>query len=122
MNEYLGALALTCAIELPLYAAVLGRGFGVPLRRVLGWAPAVNLITHPPLWFGARAALDAGVPYAVVFLVGESLVCLVEAGVLAWVLRREVGAAAVTLVAVGANACSAGAGLLLALLSRILLG
>jgi hypothetical protein len=86
--RYLTALALTLAIELPLYTVVLARGFRLPPGRAIVAALGVNLCSHPPLWWSLRPW--AGSPaYGALLLLGELAVCAVEALLLAWWLRRR---------------------------------
>ena len=102
--SYGEAFALTLAMEVPLYVAGI-----VALRlaragRALLAAVLVNLVTHPVLWW----ALSREVTLTTVVL-AELCVCVVEAGVIRVLVRRD-GALAM-LLAVGANAASFGVGL-----------
>ena len=69
---WLFAFVWTLAIEIPIYAAVLGRG-----RRTLALAIAVNVLTHPLLWIVRPPILP-----------GEMLVAATEAAICAAVTRR----------------------------------
>ncbi|MEV4411862.1 hypothetical protein [Catellatospora sp. NPDC049609] len=111
MLPYPAALALTLAVELPVYAVALRRGWGVGRRRALLCALGVNLATHPLLWWllGPWTALSA---YPLIMVVAEVAVCGVEAALLAWWLRRRDLLLAV--LAVAANAASVTAGLIYA--------
>lgn len=114
IGEYVVAFGLTVLIELPVYGLLLGLA-GVRARSAYGWGLAVNVITHPALWFVIHAY---GGDYVAAFVVGEIAVCLVEGGVLAVALRRtKVGWGVFVLVGVCANGLSAAAGLLLGLLA-----
>lgn len=98
------ALALTIAVELPLYvAALLALRLAGPVRALL-LGVGVNLLTHPVLWL---VLLDTDSRVRV--LVAEVVVCVVEAAVIRVVVGR--GAPLTLLVAVGANAASFAVGL-----------
>ena len=101
---YLAALALTVAVELPLYVVgLVALRLAGPVRAVL-LAVGVNLLTHPVLWLVVAPTQTATVYLA------EVGVCLVEAAVIRLVVRRD------TLLAIAlslaANAASFGVGLL----------
>jgi len=104
--RYLAALALTLAVEVPLYVAALVWTWRIPMRRAVLLGVAVNLATHPALWWGLHFL--RGVP---ALLGAELAVCVVEWLLLYWRLRRDPALLAV--VAFGANAASLAAGLLL---------
>jgi hypothetical protein len=109
---YLGALALTLALEVP--PVVLGLGsLGVDRRRSLVLAVVATLATHPLLWFVVGPALDdlAGL----LGLVGaEVAVVLVEAAVFSVGGRQaRVGHGSALCVAALANGVSFAVGLLL---------
>lgn len=111
MLSYPVALALTLAVEVPVYAAALRWGWAAPWRRALAGALGVNLVTHPLLWWalGPLTGLSA---YPLVLVFAELVVCGAEAVLLAWWLRRRdllLGVLAVT-----ANAASVLAGLIYA--------
>jgi hypothetical protein len=118
------AFVLTCVIELPAYLgafAVLGwcgRG-GRPDRSLsltgLGLALAVNLITHPLLWW---LSLDFDRPHQLI--IAEIGVALVEGSVIFAVVRRRRGRDSLVnrfgwsmMVAFGVNALSLLIGLLI---------
>jgi hypothetical protein len=98
------ALALTLAVEVPLYVAGLLALRLAGLARALLVAVAVNLLTHPVLWL---VLADGASPTRV--LVAEGCVCVVEALVIRAVVGR--GAPLAFLLAVGANAASFAVGL-----------
>lgn len=101
---YGAALALTIAVEAPLYVAgLLALRLAGPLRALLV-AVGVNLVTHPLLWL---ALVQAATPARV--LAAEAGVCLVEAAVIRVVVGRDTALA--LLLAVGANAASFAVGL-----------
>lgn len=105
------AFAWTLAIELPIYAAILRRWTGAG-PALLAIAIGVNVATHPALWF----LMPRFTPYMLWLIVAESLVVLVEAGLVAlWLHRRGVGGAGWRglLVAATANTVSTVVGLLL---------
>ena len=87
-GEWLAAFLFTCAIELPIYAALLGPHF----RRK--WAPValglfVNLLTHPALWY----VMPRWSPYGQWLVCAEGGVVAVEALLIAGVLARRLGVA-----------------------------
>jgi len=81
---WLRAFVLTCAIEIPVYTAVLWRPWGGARRLasllLLGFA--LQLATHPALWFLAPRFE----PYATWVVVMELLVWAVEGGLVALAL------------------------------------
>jgi hypothetical protein len=115
------AFALTCVIELPAYLLAFGSlgwlGRRQDGRRPLGWpaaialALAVNLITHPLLWAishqlrttGALLLAEVGVAAVegvLIFLVASRLgLPNRRRGLLAWSLLAAVGANAMSLAA-----------------------
>ena len=102
------ALALTLAVEVPVYAVALRaagslRGGPATLAGI-----AVNLITHPPVWLVLLRAED---PYPIVFAVVEVAAWLVEAGIVYARVRRD--AVVILLTALVANTASVLAGLIL---------
>jgi hypothetical protein len=99
------ALLATLAVEVPLYAVALtALGLARPARAALLGA-AVNLLTHPLLWWSLAPRPGLGR-----FVVAEVLVWAAEAGLLWLALRRRPVVLAV--VSAGANAASVLAGLL----------
>ncbi|MEU8004971.1 hypothetical protein AB0B66_27755 [Catellatospora sp. NPDC049111] len=111
MLRYPAALALTLAVEIPVYAAALRWGWAVSWRRAALCALGVNLATHPLLWWllAPWTGLSA---YPLVVVFAEVVVCGAEAMLLAWWLRRRDLLLAV--LAVAANAASVLAGLIYA--------
>jgi hypothetical protein len=100
------ALLATLAVEVPLYAAALAAlGLARPVRAAL-LAVAVNLLTHPLLWWSLAPRPGLGRLAA-----AEVLVWAAEAGLLWLALRRSPVVLAV--VSAGANAASILAGLLI---------
>lgn len=103
------ALALTLVIEVPVYATLLGCGWGVPWRRGAAAGVVVNLVSHPVAFLlvdpGLRPSLGSTGALAVVEVV---VAWLGEAAMLwAWLRRDPVGLAGVSFVA---NALSFGLG------------
>ena len=92
------ALLVTLAVEVPLYAAALAAlRFATAARAALIGA-AVNLLTHPLLWF----VFPRIHPFALFVVAGESAVIATEAMILAALgVRRPV------LVSFAANLTSA---------------
>lgn len=114
MSAYLGAFALTCAVELPVYCALLVLFARIPAYGAVGLGLVVNVVTHPLLWL----ALGVGqVPYVVAFGLGELAVCAIEWTVLAVSLRRrDVDRGSLAAIVVVANGLSAATGLLVDML------
>jgi hypothetical protein len=108
--RYLVALALTLAVEVPLYTLWLWSALGVAAGRAAGLAVLVNLVTHPVLWW-TLALLSVGrSAYPVVLAGAEIAACVVEWALLRW--RLGGGGALLAFVVVGVNAASLAAGLL----------
>jgi hypothetical protein len=102
--SYGAALALTVAVDVPLYVAgLLALRLAAPARALLV-ALGVNLLTHPVLWL---VLADGASPTGV--LIAEACVCVVEALVIRAVVGR--GAPLALLLAIGANAASFAVGL-----------
>lgn len=101
---YAAALALTVAVEVPLYVGGLLALRLAGTLRALVVAVGVNLLTHPLLWL---ALVDGATPARV--LAAEGCVCVVEGAVLRAFTGREGGLT--LLLAVGANAASFAVGL-----------
>jgi hypothetical protein len=99
------ALLVTLAVEVPLHAAALAALRFTTAARAALLGTAVNVLTHPLLWWwlGSRPPLSR-------IAVAEVLVWAAEAGLLWLVLRRRLWVLAV--VSAGANAASILAGLL----------
>jgi hypothetical protein len=107
LTSYAAALALTLLIEVPFWTAALVALRLIRPARAVALAVAVNLATHPALWwFLATNQKSPGTT-----LSAECAVVLAEWGLAALALRRE--AALPALVSVGANAASYLAGLVL---------
>jgi hypothetical protein len=82
LPRYLLAFGLTLAVEIPLYALALSFGWRAPARRAVLAALAVNLCTHPLLWW-TLAPLTGRPEYPAMLLLAELAVCLAEALLLA---------------------------------------
>jgi hypothetical protein len=106
------AFVWTCAIELPIYALVLGRRFQ-RWWTVCLLVLVANVLTHPALWFLAPRFS----PYWLWLVIAESCVVAVETLLFAVALRRagslSPGALAFA-AALAANAASTAVGLLVA--------
>lgn len=111
MLRYPAALALTLAVEIPVYAVALRWGWAASWRRAALCALGVNLATHPLLWW-LLAPWTARSGYPLIVVVAEAVVCGAEAALLVWWLRRRDPLLAV--LAVAANAASVLAGLIYA--------
>lgn len=111
LPRYLAALALTLAVEVPLYATLLSWGWRVRWRRAVLVAAGVNLVTHPPLWW-LLLPLATHPGYGWFLLGAEAAVCAAEWLLLASWLRRRWDPLLLVL-AVAANAASVLAGLLI---------
>jgi hypothetical protein len=79
---WLFAFVWTLAIELPIYTLVLARCFQ-SRWAVVALTLAVNLATHPALWF----VLPRSWPHFVA--IGEAAVVVIEAALVAIVLARR---------------------------------
>lgn len=120
VGAYLLALLVTVAIEVPAYLLGLwglhrlGRTAGswrrLPIPGAIGVGLALNLVTHPLLWWLFSAGF-AWTRVPVSLPAAEVLVAVAEGLLLFAVLRRD--AALLLLVAIGANAASFGAGLVI---------
>jgi len=104
MTAWLAAFGLTLAVELPVYATGLAALRLLPWRRALVAGLAVNVATHPVLWW-----FLSGHPHR--WVAAELVVCLAEALMLFAAVRRD--PAVLVLLSVAANATSLLAGLLL---------
>jgi hypothetical protein len=83
------ALALTLAIELPIVAPVLVRGYRVPMAWALLLVLAANLLTHPIVWFVLVPAVRPVVGDLACTLTAEGFAWLVEAALYWACLRRD---------------------------------
>lgn|GEM_PF-1603605 len=107
--SYPTALVLTLLVEVPVYTVALAAATPATVRRAAAAGAAVNLVTHPALWWFLHAL--HGAARAPAFAVAEALVCLAE-GALAARLLRLPGPVPYAASA-AANAASVLAGLLL---------
>jgi len=83
LHEWAIAFALTCLLELPVYAVCLRNALR-PWWRLLGVAFALSLTTHPALWY----AVPRFAPFWLWLLVAESGVVACEGLLLTAVLIR----------------------------------
>jgi hypothetical protein len=97
-------LAITLGVEVPIYVVVLCFAQLLPGWRRLAAAVGVNLVTHPVVWL-VLSARPAWFPGA------EAGACLVEAGLL-WLLVRRDGPLLLA-TSVAANTASVLAGIVL---------
>lgn len=102
----LSAFGLTLAVELPWYVSGLVAIVGLRWWSALGLAVAVNVCTHPVLWW-----VLAPQPTLLHTMLAEAAVILAEGALLAVAVRRDVGV--LVLLSVGANVSSLLVGLLL---------
>jgi hypothetical protein len=100
---YALALAVTLAVEVPVYAGSLRVARVLTVGRAAALAVLVNLVTHPVLWYGLSRAGPAW------FAPAEASAVLVEAFGCWLLLRRE--PALLLLVSLFANTASVLAGL-----------
>jgi hypothetical protein len=107
--RYAAALALTLAVEVPVYAVMLVTGWRVPWRRAVALAVAANLATHPPLWW-LLLPLTANPSYGWILLGAEAAVCLAEWLLLVVSLRRRDPLLLAPSVAANATSVLAGIG------------
>lgn len=108
---YVEALALTLAVETPIYCLLLTHFAGVRLREALVAAIVVNLVSHLLFTFVLVPAVGQYVSSVGAVLVGEVVVCALEAGLLFVWLRRDL--LVVIAASLIANGCSLAAGLIL---------
>jgi hypothetical protein len=109
--RYLVALALTLAVEVPLYTLWLWSALSVPARRAALLAVGVNLVTHPALWWSLALWQVGKSAYPFVLGWAEVVACVVEWALLRWRIGRDT--VPLALIVVGVNAASLAAGLLL---------
>jgi hypothetical protein len=113
VSDYPVALALTLAVELPIYVVALrvflDRRSARAIAISVAIAVAVNLITHPIVWslLGAASRLRGG--YEIALIPVEAGAWLAEAAILWALLRRD--PPALLAIAVAANAASFLAGI-----------
>jgi hypothetical protein len=79
MGDYAAALALTLAIEVPLYVACLALWASRPWSSAVGIGVAVNVVTHPMAFLMAYPVLDGALGVTVALAVTELAVTLAEA-------------------------------------------
>jgi hypothetical protein len=102
--SYLVALALTLAIELPIYLALLRLSLKVPPGRALFLALAGNLLTHPLVWFVTPIVPSHVVDYDLALTAAEVLAMITEALVLRMGIRQRFSR--LLIVSFAANAAS----------------
>ena len=86
MVEYVVALLLTLAIEIPIVTVGLARWYRVPAPRGATIAAGASLLTHPIVWFILPGLVTGSLTY---LLVAEGFAWLVEAGVFWLATRRD---------------------------------
>jgi hypothetical protein len=96
---YAQALALTLAVEVPVYAVALRWAGLLPWGRALAVAVGANLVTHPLVWLILTHHTGAAA-----FAVVEVAAWLVESALILLLVRRD--AALICLVALVANLTS----------------
>jgi hypothetical protein len=111
VTGYPAALALTLAVELPVYAVALRALLGTRLPSALAAAVAVNLVTHPLVWWALGAAARSRGGYETALLPVEIAAWLTEAALLRTLLRGQ--GRALLHAALAANAASLLAGLVI---------
>jgi hypothetical protein len=111
LTEYLLALGVTLAVEVPLVTLALVGLWRVPLRRAVTAAVAVNLATHPVLWWSLAPWTDRDW-FGIALALAEVLACAVEFALLARLLTTD--RRLLALLCVGVNAASLAAGMLIA--------
>jgi hypothetical protein len=102
-HAYPLALAVTLAVEVPVYAGSLRVARVLTVGRAAALAVLVNLVTHPLLWYGLSRAGPAW------FATAEAAVVIVEAFGCWLLVRRE--PVLLLLVSLVANTASVLAGL-----------
>lgn len=96
---YAQALALTLAVEVPVYMVALRWAWLLSWRRALAMAVGVNLVTHPLVWLILTHHTGTAA-----FTVVEVGAWLVESALIFLLVRRD--AALICLVALVANLAS----------------
>jgi hypothetical protein len=99
------ALALTLAVEVPVYLVAFRVAGLLPGWRGVGAAAGVNLVTHPVVW---AVLVRAGSSYWLAFGVLEAAAWVVESLLLIALVRRD--ALLLALTALVANIASVLAG------------
>ena len=89
MIEYLIALLLTLAIEIPIVAFGLARWYRVPAARGASIGAVASLLTHPIVWFALPGLLSPAVGGLGYLLAAEGFAWLVEAGIFWLATRRD---------------------------------
>lgn len=89
LGVYLCFALLTLVIEAPLVGVLLRRRCGWARSLLLGLVPSA--VTHPLLWFVWPHAVDPQRHYWAYVATGESLVVLIEAGLIGWLARPLTG-------------------------------
>lgn len=115
LQTWLGAFLLTIVTELPVLLVILRRHVALP--KVLGVGLAVNLVTHPIVWFVLPRLLLSKTSY---LLVAEAFALVVEAGLL-WALLASCAPSRALLASAAANGASyfVGLGLYVATVGRL---
>jgi hypothetical protein len=114
------ALGLTIVVELPVWVLLLRARLGVPTALAAGVGVAVNVVSHPLLWFVLIPLGEAGIGSTVVaIVVGEAVVVVLETALAAALLAaspatgRPRRARPLLLIAVLANTLSVAVGVVL---------
>ncbi len=107
------ALSLTIVVEgLIVLAYAIARGLRI--RHWLAYAVLVNTVTQPALWY-LMGLLPADIAYFPALTAAESVVWVVEAGLLHLLAGARLGVGHALMLSLVLNATSCGVGLLLPL-------
>jgi hypothetical protein len=105
------ALSLTIVVE-GLIVLAYATARGLRIRHWLAYAVLINLATQPALWY-LMELLPADIPYFPILAAAESLVWVVEAGLLHLLAGGRLGVGHVLMLSLVLNVASCGVGLLL---------
>ena len=104
VESYPVALALTLAIEVPIYTLFLMKMYEQPGRRAATAGLLVNLATHPVVWFVLYPLLEPRAGYTGYAMIAELFAWGTEALLLSiWSGRRDGRLAVLSLLANGAS-------------------
>jgi uncharacterized protein YjeT (DUF2065 family) len=105
------ALSLTIVVE-GLIVLAYAAARGLRIRHWLAYAVLINTVTQPALWY-LMGLLPVDIAYFPALTAAESLVWVVEAGLLHLLARGRLGVGHALMLSLVLNVASCGAGLLL---------
>jgi hypothetical protein len=110
------ALAVTLAVEVPVWTVLLRHVCGIGTRSAVLIGVAVNVVSHPIFWFVLYPLLTGLVGDWAALVLSETAVVAAETAMVRWATRHIGAATEVWLtagIAVSANLLSIAAGFLL---------